>query len=333
MAPMTARPVTRLLTHTPKLQLPPSPFLLFNTSQPLDRPQTAATAVTESTPNQQPAPLSQCQTDQPLCCSQWPSGPAHSGSCFSHMNMPSTPTSPTRTVSQPSCPPAPRRQAPLRLYGGHSTSDSQSHVSNVVLPSSGNIQDPHRHLAAAAGDTAVSLCQLVANAEAVSTLQDMLGRLRQDTPKAEHTEVADSAGSTRAPAMPVPGSQETNENPSACQNALQAKRIKLFGHARSSFLQTHCFRSSATETLLTQFQQRPLTVQSDPPTVPIDHPTVQIGPPTVCDTDHTGHVTCQTSGLPEGAVALRTQNDSGMQLELATVCAPTCCVVRTASLS
>lgn len=319
----TARPVTHAMAHTPMLQLPPSPFLLFNTIQPLGRPQTAAKAITESIPDQHPGPLSLWQTDQPLCCSKCQNVPTHSGS-FSHVDMPNTPTSPARTVSQPSCPPAPKRQPPRRLYGGFSSSNSQNHVSNGVLPSSGNIQDPHRHLAAAAGDTAMSLHNLVANAEAVSTLQDMLGRLRQDTPKVAHNEVADSAGSRPAVAMPVPDSMEMSDSPSACQDALQAKRIKLFGDASRSFFQTHCFWSSSAEAPPVQPQRCPLTVQIDPPTV-------RTGLPTVSDTDHMGLVTCQTSGLPEGAVALRTPTDSGVQLEPVFVCAPSCCIVHVAS--
>lgn len=319
----TARPVTHAMAHTPTLQLPPSPFLLFNTIQPLGRPQTAAKAITESIPDQHPGPLSLWQTDQPLCCSKCQNVPTHSGS-FSHVDMPNTPTSPARTVSQPSCPPAPKRQPPLRLYGGFSSSDSQNHVSNDVLPSRGNIQDPHRHVAAAAGDTAMSLHHLVANAEAVSTLQDMLGRLRQHTPKVAHNEVADSAGSRPAVAMPVLDSMQMSDSPSACQDALQAKRIKLFGDASRSFFQTHCFRSSSAEAPPVQPQRCPLTVQSDPPTV-------RTGLPTVSDTDHMGLVTCQTSGLPEDAVALRTPTDSGVQLEPVFVCAPSCCIVHVAS--
>ena len=214
------------------------------------------------------------------------------------------PETPVRIASQPSCPPAPKRQPHLRLYGGHSTVDSgansDSTSNSIAQPSRGNSRDPRAHLVAAADDTAASLCQLVATAKAVSSPQDMLCRLRPDAPKVAHTAMAHSAGSMPVLAMPGPGCLQTHDSPSA----LRTQRLKLFGQAKSSFLTIKCLCSSSTEVLPpAPLQPRPLTTRTDPPTV-------QTAPPTA-RTDLARH---HSSGLPGRCVVSRTHSEPGVQL-------------------
>ena len=281
---LTACPVSHPPAHTPILQPPPSPFLLVNGTHPLHCPQTLVVTDTETTSRSLSPPQPGFATDT---------------SSFSHLDIPKTPS---KVANQTSCPPAPRRQPCLRLYGGHSTVDDGGNTNSAQL-STGTNRDQRRPPLSAAHATAASLRQLVAKAEAVSSPQDMLCRLRPDTCKVAPTEAAVSEGSMPVPAMPMPGCWRTYESPSA----LRAKRLKLFGQARSSFLMTDCIQSSPTAVLLpAQSQRGPLTAHTDPPTV-------QNAPPTAL-TDCTVYARRQTGGLPGGAVALRTHNEPGVQL-------------------
>ena len=289
LSSLTPCPVTHSPDHASFLQPPPSPFLLINCARSLHQPQTVADTGSEPTSRSLSPPQ--------------PGFATHSGNS-SHMNLPETPI---RVASQPSCPPAPKRHPPLRLYGGDSTNDTggtcDGTSDNTARPSRGNSRDPRPHLPAGTDDTAASLRQMVATAAAVSSPQDMLCRLRPDAPKVAHPEMAHSAGSLPVLAIPVPGCLQTYDNPST----LRARRLKLFGQARSSFLTIKCLCSSSTEVLPpASSQPRPLTIRTDPPTVQTDSPTDR--------TDLVGFAKRHSSGLPGRCVALRTQSDPGVRL-------------------
>ena len=264
--------------HTPIWQPSPSPFLLFNSIQ--HRSQAWANTYTEPTSRSSSPPR--------------PGFVTTNGSS-SQSDVPKTPR---RVVDQPSCPPAPRRQPPLELYGGiEDNLRNRAHC---------------RHDATATDDVAASLRCLVAKAGAVSSPQDMLCRLRPDTPKIALTEAADSEVSMPVPAMPMPACLGIYESLSA----LRAKRLKLFGQARSSFPTSDRVQSGSAEVLLpAQSQLSPLTARFDPSAVQTDPPTAY--------TDCITNPRRQTSGLPGGAVALRTHSESGVQL-LAQACMIIC---------
>ena len=290
---LTACPVSHSPAHTPILQPPPSPFLLFNGPQPPHCPQTVTATDTETISRSLSPPQPGFATDT---------------SNVSHLDVPKTPFT---IAKQPSCPSAPRRQPSCRLYRGHSIGGSGGNTNSSQL-STGNNMDQGRLLLSATHDTAASLRQLVANAEAVSSPQDMLCRLHPDTCKVTPTAATVSEGCMPVPVMPMPGCSGTDASPSA----LRAKRLKLFGQARSNFPTTDCIQSSPTAVLLpAQSQQGPLTVRTDPFTV-------QNGPPTALP-DCTVYARQQTRGLLGRAVASGTQSVSGVQL-IACACVVVC---------
>ena len=255
--------------HTPIWQPSPSPFLLFNSIQ--HRSQAWANTYTE--------PINKSLSPPQL-------GFVTANGNFSQSDVPKTPS---RVANQPSCPPAPRRQPPLELYGG--------------IEDNGRNRAQCRHDATAKDDTAASLRCLTAKAEAVSSPQGMLCRLRPDTPKIALPEAAVSEVSMPVPAMPMPACLGIYESLSA----LRAKRVKLFGRARSSFPTSDCGQSGSAEVLLpSQSQLSPLTARSDPSAVQRDPPTAY--------TDCITNPRRQASGLPGGTVALRTHSEPGVQL-------------------
>lgn len=220
----------------------------------------------------------------------------------SHLDMLRTPA---RVVTPSICPPAPRRQLPLRIYGGSLTTDSQGQASSAESTDC-------RQLPAASTSTAASLHRLIQEAKAVTSAQDMLCRLRPGASYHAHSQGHDSADSTPVLAMRRPMGLPADVDLSAHQGALQAKRMKLFGPARGSTPTDHRVQPRCTEALSPARSQRcPPTASSKPHTAHSDPATAQIDTLTA-RTDTVRHATDQTTVRPPAFVDLSLPSTSGL---------------------
>lgn len=211
---------------------------------------------------------------------------------------------PARVVTQSTCPPAPRRQLPLRLYGGFSTTDTQGHASS-------DESTDCRQLPTASADTAASLRHLMREATAVKSAQDMLCRLRSGSASLAHSQGHNSAESTPVLAIPRPLSLQADTDLPAYHSALQAKRMKLFGPARGSTHTNHCVQPRLTEVLSpARLQGCHPTAHTEPATAHTE-PTVQTASFTA-RTDSVRPGTDHTTSLPLDAVVLAVPSTSGM---------------------
>ncbi|KAL3150847.1 hypothetical protein ABBQ32_000599 [Trebouxia sp. C0010 RCD-2024] len=225
------------------------------------------------------------------------------GLTSSHLDMLRTPA---RVVTHSSCPPAPRRQPPLRLYEGFSATDSQGHASSAESTDC-------TYLQTTPADTAASLRRLLQEAKAVNSVQDMLYRLRPDAPGLAHSQDPDSAGNMPLLIKARPVTVEGETSLPAYQDVWQAKRMKLFGPARGSAPTKQCVQPRYAEKLqLSQFRRCPPTAHFNPDTDHSEPATVQ----TEADPAHTDsvrHASDQTTSLPLRAGALALPNTSGFR--------------------
>lgn len=288
---LTQGPVSSLSAQTNILQ-PAALFVSDVTNQLLHRPHTGAATDSECLCSMHSSAsvsgsLHQTKQFHPAACSL----------TSSHLEMLRTPA---RVVTQSSCPPAPRRRLPLRLYEGL----SQGHASSAESTDCSYLQAP--------ADTAASLRRLMQEAKAVNSVQDMLCRLRPDAPSFAHSQQLDSAGSTPVLVKARPVTLEGGTNLPAYQDVWQAKRMKLFGPARGCTPTDQCVQPRYTEKLqLLQSQPCPPTAHSEPDTDRSELATVQTDLVTA-STDSFRDATGQITGRPLCVDTLALPKTSGM---------------------